>query len=197
MLRRTADHGMLRSISSVTFTVQDVIDRLGVMDASRFRRHIQVFHVRLTKASRSFRVGDINLERQRNSALAEYGFTKNRSTVFLDAVLRRQPGNICAIMGYIGREHMHLPMVLDAYYRYASNAIGSLPNLTDKPIRFLYRDLDPTQIHYSRKQCEPQRSENRYRLVGAMIMDRRASTGILDYLILIRLYDQFFKCPFT
>jgi hypothetical protein len=30
-----------------------------------------------------------------------------------------------------------------------------------------------------------------------MIMDRRASTGILDYLILIRLYGRFFKCPFT
>jgi hypothetical protein len=35
-------------------------------------------------------------------------------------------------MGYIGREHMRLPMVLDAYYRYVSNAIGSLLNLTGK-----------------------------------------------------------------
>jgi hypothetical protein len=102
------------------------------MDASRFRRQIQAFHVRLTKASRSFRAGDINLECQRNSALAEYGFTKNRSTIFLDAVSRRRPDNICAIMGYIGREHMRLPMVLDAYYRYVSNAIGSLLNLTGK-----------------------------------------------------------------
>lgn len=100
-------------------------------------------------------------------------------------------------MGYIGREHMRLPMVLDAYYRYGSNTIGSLSNLIDKPIRFLYRDLDPTQIHQSRKQCETQRAEYWYGLVGAMIMDRRASTGILDYLILIRLYDRFFKCPFT
>ncbi|KAG7562628.1 hypothetical protein FFLO_01895 [Filobasidium floriforme] len=120
---------------------------------------------------------EYSMMRLRNSALAEYGFTKNRSTVFLDAVLRRQPDNICAIMGYVGSEHMRLPMVLDAYYR----------------------DLDPTQIHHSRKQCEPQRSEHWYQLVGAMIMDRRASssTGILDYLILIRLYDRFFKCPFT
>jgi hypothetical protein len=31
-----------------------------------------------------------------------------------------QPGslNICVIMGYISREHIHLPMVLDVYYRY-------------------------------------------------------------------------------
>jgi hypothetical protein len=50
--------------------------------------------------------------------LIEYRAKRNRVTVFLDTVL--QPGslNICVIMGYISREHIHLPMVLDVYYRY-------------------------------------------------------------------------------
>jgi hypothetical protein len=50
--------------------------------------------------------------------LIEYRAKRNRVTVFLDTVL--QPGllNIFVIMGYISREHIHHPMVLDAYYRY-------------------------------------------------------------------------------
>ena len=36
-----------------------------------------------------------------------------------------------------------------------------------------------------------------YQLAGAMIMDRRSSTATLDYLLWIKLYDRFFKCPFT
>jgi hypothetical protein len=74
--------------------------------------------------------------------------------------------------------------------------------IADKVFRMqtsLYRDLVPEQLHQSRESCEVQQSDHWYQLAGAMIMDRRSTTptGGLNYPHLVRLYERFFKCPFS
>jgi hypothetical protein len=58
------------------------------------------------------------LLREREKHLVDYGFHRNRSTVFLDAVLLRHTPAISNVMCYIGKQHMRLSIVLDGYYRY-------------------------------------------------------------------------------
>jgi hypothetical protein len=135
------------------------------------------------------------LLREREKHLVDYGFHRNRSTVFLDAVLLRHTPAILNVMCYIGKQDMRLPIVLDGYYRYVGTRRVRPP--CNRWQSTYLEDSSPEQLHTSREMCEVQRSDDWYQLAGAMIMDRRSTTATLDYLHLVRLYDRFSKCPFS
>jgi hypothetical protein len=98
--------------------ISQLVESLGVYDRSQYRRHMQLFVLRVSRANRDCKPMSQRLLREREKHLVDYGFHRNRSSVFLDAVLLRNTPAITNVMCYIGKQHMRLPIVLDGYYRY-------------------------------------------------------------------------------